>query len=286
MNQEKAKEFFSSYYEGTIDPGLKQALEHAMGKDASIREEYREFENTYEELGTLKFETIEIPFDLNDKILANIDRHIYETRKNAQPAWMMWLRNVAIAGVSCVALLGAAISIRNFGSKNSQIQAGTGLGAGMDDELTIDPKTNRGVEITFDPNKTETLVIREGLDGAERRRTTVLEGKTLSTTLENENANATVFELEVNDNPRSTLIALPGSVATTEKAGQGNMEEFAKALASYYKVPVEVRVATPTVHVNWNFEAPDALGAANSSLNLTRYAITLQMNNLLVISEQ
>jgi hypothetical protein len=284
MNQEKAKEFFSSYYEGTLDPGLKQALEHAMGKDSSLREDYREFENNYEDLGSLKFETIEIPFELNDKILANIDRHLIENRKSQPPAWMMWLRNVAIAGVSCVAILGAVLSLRNL---NGERQEAGGFNTGSSKEqLAIEPNTNHDVTIRFTPSKTETLVIREGLDGNERRRTTVLEGKELTTTLENQTANAMAFELEIGNNPRSTLIALPGTVASTVKTGQGNLEEFAKALASYYRVAVEVRVTSPALAVTWDFQAPDALNAAMGTLNLTEYVLTRQHNNLLVISEK
>src|SRR2546429_9984360 len=103
MNQEKAKEFFSNYYEGTLEPGLAQALEHAMSRDGGIRDDYHHFEQSYEELSSLKFETIEIPFDLNDKILANIDRHIYDNRRSQQPAWTTWLRNLSIASISAVA---------------------------------------------------------------------------------------------------------------------------------------------------------------------------------------
>ena len=295
MNQEKAREFYSTYYEGNLEPGLKQALEQAMGRDASIRSEYREFEQTYEELGSLKFETIEIPFDLNDKILANIDRHLYENRRAQQPAWIIWLRNAAIAGVSCVAILGAALSLRNFGSRGQEAgQAGLGFvptGASTTkDQLTVEPGANRDATIHFQPSDTETLVIREGLNGPERSRVTVLQGEDYPTRLQNPNAEATVFDLEAKGDKselRPTLIALPGSSSSSDTKGQGDLEDLAKALASYYRVPVEIKVATPTVTVNWNFQAPDAVSAARNALDPARYAITWGENNhnLLVISE-
>ena len=285
MNQEKAREFFSSYYEGNLDAGLKQALEHAMNKDASLREEYREFEQTYEEIGCLKFETIEIPFDLTDKIVANIDRHVFEAKRKQQPAWITWLRNVAIAGVSCVALLGAALSLRNLTGKT----AGASFvnTASTKDDLSIEPNTNRDATIHFSPSQADTLIIREGLGGKERSHADVLAGAELTTTLENPNASATVFDIETpKSDTRSTLIALPGSASSTENTGKGNLEDFAKALASYYRVPVEVHVASPNIDVAWNFQGPDALNAAQSTLDLARYAITWRVNNLLVISEQ
>jgi len=285
MNQEKAREFFSSYYEGNLDAGLKQALELAMNKDASIKEEYREFEKTYDEIGCLKFETIEIPFDLTDRIIANVDRHVFEAKRKQQPVWISWLRNVAIAGVSCVALLGAALSLRNLTGKTAG--AGVVTTASTKDELSIEPNTNRDATIHFSPSQSDTLIIREGLGGKERRHAAVMAGEELTTTLENPNESATVFDIETpKSDARSTLIALPGSASSTLKTGKGTLEDFAKALASYYRVPVEVHVASPSIDVTWNFQDPDALNAAQSTLDLARYAITWRMNNLLVISEQ
>jgi len=262
-----------------------------MGKDVSIRNEFREFEQTYEELGSLKFETIEIPFDLSDKILANIDRHVYENRKSQQPAWMLWLRNIAIAGVSCVAILGAALSLRNFGAKDKQAgQAGVfNLPAANKEELSIEPSAKHDAVIHFQPSQNETLIIREGLNGPERTRVTVLQGEDYPTRLQNPNTDATVFDLESSGDKtaaRSTLIALPGSGSASEQTGQGNLEDLAKALASYYHVPVEVRVATPTENVSWNFQAATAVDAARTTVDLTRYAIDYHVNGLLVISEQ
>lgn len=286
MNQEKAREFFSSYYEGTLEPGLKQALEQAISKDAAIREDFEDFENTYEGLGSLKFETIEIPFDLNDKILANIDKHIYENRRTQQPAWMMWLRNVAIAGVSCVALLGAALSLRKLTAPVASGGAGP-ISGSTKEELSIKPNTNHDAVIHFAPSSTETLIIRQGLNGKDLRRATVLGGNEgIDVPIENPSESTVVYDLEVKSDPRQTLIALPGSASSNVQAGQGNLEDLAKALASFYRVPVEVHVASPTVSVNWNFQSPDALNAARATLDVNRYVITLHMNNLLVISEQ
>jgi len=284
MNQEKAREFFSNYYEGTLEPGLAQALEQAMARDNSLRDEYQDFENSYEELGTLKFETIQIPFDLNDRILANIDKHIFENRRSQQPAWTMWLRNLAIGSVCAVAILGAVLSLRSFNSRATGAGVVT-AGGTTKDEITVEPNSNRDATITFAPNTTQTLVISEGLSGPVRRRTTVLEGKGLTTTLENPSTEATVFHVKVSSDPRATLIALPGSEPTAAKIGQGNLADFAKALAGYYRVPVEVHVSAPTVNVSWEFKSLDAQQAAIGTLDLQRYTILRGDNNMIVISE-
>jgi hypothetical protein len=285
MNKEKAREFFSNYVEGTLDSGLQQAFEQAMARDASIRDDYRDFEKNYEDLGSLKFEAIEIPFDLNDKILANIDRHIFENKRNQQPAWTTWLRNFSIAGISAVAVLGAFLSLRNVNSKQT-IDAGTGISNGpAKDELSIEPISNRSAKIDFAPNSTKVLTIHQGFNGPELRRNTVLDGKELATTLENSNPETAVFDLEVNGS-KPTLIALPGSQADVTKSGQGDMEAFARALASYYKVPVEIRVGALNVNLSWDFEAPDPVKAAASTLgDLQSYNVSRNDKNLILITD-
>jgi hypothetical protein len=286
MNKEKAREFFSNYYEGTLEPGLSQALELAMSRDNSIREEYREFEDTYENLGQLKFETIEIPFGLNDKILANIDKHVFESKRNQQPAWTTWLRNFSIAGVAAVAVLGAFLSLRHGKSDTDTTGAGAFTGSGSaKEEMIIAPLTNHEASIHFAPNSTKVLSIHDGLNGPELRRNTVLEGKELETTLANSKPETTTFDLQVQNERKSTLIALPGSQPNATKVGQGNMEAFAMALAGYYKVPVEIRVTSPNVNLNWDFESPEAAKAAMATVDLQQYNVSRKDNGLIVISD-
>ena len=283
MNQEKAKEFFSSYYEGSLEPGLVQALEQAMQRDANLRADYRNFENTYEELGNLKYETIEIPFDLEDRIAARIDRQNLERRNEKQPVWTLWLRNFAVAGICCVAILGAALSIRNL--------KGTAAGASFvpsaasaQDEISVEPTPNHAATVHFAPANSQTLTIKEGLNGPDRSRMPS-DGAEITTTLENPTVAATAFELETTDDSRPTLIAIPGSTRSAATKGGGNMEAFAKALADHYNVPVEVHAAHPTVNLNWEFKAANPADAAKSVLDVTLYNIDWRANGLLVISE-
>jgi hypothetical protein len=107
----------------------------------------------------------------------------------------------------------------------------------------------------------------------------------LSTTLENPNTQPTVFDVEVQGDPRQSLIALPGSARTEGKVGEGNLEDFAKALAGRYRIPVEIHVAEPNVSVSWNFEAADPEGAASQTLSASRYNIDRLGNGMLVISD-
>lgn len=284
MNQEKAREFFSTYYEESLDSGLSQAVERALDRDPELREDFRQFQRTYEELSNLKFETIEIPFDLNDRIGARIDRHLLEQKHAQRPSWTTWLRTTAIATVAVIAVLGAILSLQH----NSGPVATAGLTpfgqSSTKDQIDIAPLKNGSVDVHYSPSAAKTLIIREGLGGQERRRIS-LDHEDLSTQLQNTKPGATAFSIEVNGDRRSTLIALPGSDRSMAKAGEGNLEAFAKALASHYGVPVEVRVEAPNVSVSWKFDAADPEEAAAATLDVQRYSIERRGSGLLVISD-
>ena len=282
MNQEKAKEFFSPYYEGSLDAGLAQQLEAALGRDASLRADFKQFEQTYEDLGSLKFETIEIPFDLNERIAARIDRHVYEQRTSRQPIWTLWMRNVAIAGVSAVAILGAALSLRRAQGPTSTANL-VPVGTSPQDEISIEP-SGSGATLRFKPAEPQVLIIRQGLKGPERRRVSVDESG-LSTSLENPNPSSTVFEVDVQSDPRPALIALPGTQGARSRTGEGNLETFAKAMADFYRIPVEIHVSKPNVNVAWKFDSIDPQEAAASTLSAQRYSIDRRTNGLLVIAD-
>lgn len=284
MNQEKAKEFFSSYYEGNLEPGLTQALEQALKADSTLRDDYRDFEQTYEELGTLKYETIEVPFDLEDRIAARIDRQLYDRRNERQPAWTVWLRNLAVGGVGAVALLGAVLSVRKLNGAEANANIIAGLPQNAQDELTVDPAPNHAATVHFQPSASETLTIRQGLNGAVRKQIQA-NGADVATTLENPTASPATFELEATGDTRPTLIILPGATAVTARKGQGNMDAFAEALAGVYNVPVEVRTAYPAVNLNWDFKETSAADAAKNVLDISRYNIDWRANGLLVITE-
>ena len=53
MNHDKAREFFSAYYEGTLESGLRQQLEARFRADAHLKADYAAFVETIEALGEL-----------------------------------------------------------------------------------------------------------------------------------------------------------------------------------------------------------------------------------------
>jgi len=73
MNPVKARDFFSDYYEGLLEPGLKQAFERALKSDPHVQEEYKQFEIVMGQLGSFDKKPVDSPFNLYDKITARLD---------------------------------------------------------------------------------------------------------------------------------------------------------------------------------------------------------------------
>ncbi|HTQ08499.1 MAG TPA: hypothetical protein VMI31_00360, partial [Fimbriimonadaceae bacterium] len=92
MTNEKAREFFSAYHEGTLEPGFRVSFEQKLKSDYAVRHEFESFVRAMEKLDALRDEEIEIPADLHDRITARLDRHLYERRKSATPSWSVWIR--------------------------------------------------------------------------------------------------------------------------------------------------------------------------------------------------
>src|SRR5579862_7354737 len=113
MTHEKARDFFSAYHEGNLEPGILVSFEQKLNGDAALRAEYDRFATTLDQLSALRDTQIEPPVDLNERIAARLDRHVWEQKQVAPKAWFVRLRLVAFSGVAAVLLVGAAISIKN-----------------------------------------------------------------------------------------------------------------------------------------------------------------------------
>lgn len=271
MNQEKAREFFSSYYEGTLEPGIQLTVDQALKRDAALREEYRQFERTYEELGKLKYEVVEIPFDLHERIAAHVDKNLWELKRQRQPTWTVWARNLAFAGVGAAALIGAVLSLR---PGTAEVVGAGAVTTGKREDVTI--SMAGGVPtIELAASEARTVEVREGSRGPVRRRLQV-QGEPLQTPLRNAGAEAVVFAVTVQEASATTLVAVPGSEPFIEKSGSGDLEQFASALAGFYRRTVAVRVSQPSAQVSWTFEALDPVTAASDALDSQQYSVEIR----------
>ncbi len=275
MNQEKAREFFSAYYEETLETGLRQTFEQRLKTDATLQAEYRAFESTMNELGELKLEEIEVPSFLSDRIATRLEE-VQAKKQTSTPVWATWFRGLAFSGLAAAAIIGAVVSMRSNGDT---VQGGP-ISA-PSDQITFKLSKSSDVQLRFTPSAKKTLDIQ--VNGKVEHRDVDTHG--MVSTLENKNPEAALFTIQVEGEKSSAVVAVPGTRSGVDKAGQGKMSDFVKALAGFYKTPVLLNVANLDAPVTWSFESTDVSDAANKALVGLGISVDLKSDGFLNISD-
>lgn len=288
MNNEKAKEYFSAYSEGTLDAGLAQSFEAKLNADANLKAEYEQFESTLKELESLRFEKIEAPFDLNEKISAAVDRSLYEKKRAATPSWTMWLRNTAFAGLAAAALFGAYYTI-NLKGGGPVDQAGVGGGVTRPVKSTVQPseqieysKHAHGVGMSYKPSEKHTVLIKGGSEG---EKTVDVDNSGWLNELKNDQQSSAIFTIEVKGEIPPTIVVVPGTVRAEATTGQGNLVDLARAMADHFGVPVVVRSTNIGSELAWDFSSGKASQSASDALKGLPYSADLRESGVLSITD-
>lgn len=273
MTNEKAKEFFSAYYEGSLDSGLCISFEQKLKADSHLKQDYDAFVHAMEDLDILKFEQITIPEDLHEKISARLDRHIYEQKRKPTPVWGTWVRGFAFAGIGAIAIM-AAIMTLGHGGGNGPSQSSIGVSPDQPPKYTVGPD---GVTVQFKPSSVKALIVTNS-QGKEMSRSTTGNPTLLSNPL----PNAAVFGVQIAGERDVTYIAIPGKMRSSLNKGDGTLVEFAKAASDYFRLPVSLENHQPTEHVSWMFTSVDTVAETSKSLG-PNYQVTLTQDNMLEI---
>lgn len=259
MNQDKAREFFSAYYEDALEAGLKQSFEARLKADALLRSEYQSFVSAMESLDFLRDEEIEIPQNLSSKIATRLES--VQEKKARSPFSLAFLRPLAFGGLATVALAGAFFALKPgsagpaTGNVLPSVSSESPVGA-----FQIDRDGNAVVLRTRQDGE-HTLVV--DVDG--QRDRVVLNART-ERKLDNPNAAPALFRVGIDGAARTTDIAVPGTATTDVRKGSGTVRDLALALAGTFSVPVAVTVGDSTNTYEWNLEGSDAAAAAAAAL--------------------
>jgi hypothetical protein len=286
MNQDKAREFFSAYYEGTLERGLRQTLDQRLRADAQLTAEYRAFEMTMEHLGQLKFEDIDVPSYLSDRIATRIEQ-ARAAEKPRNPL-MLWMPRFAVGGLAAAALLFAVISWLPNSHGSSQ-PAGLGPTSGSSTQPAWPSETvsvvaaAHSATIHYQSATPRSVKVLDAA-GADLQNFQLSAGQSLSTELNNPNPSATLFEVRVSAAGPDEYIAVPGVKAANTTNENGTVADFVKELADRYAVPVILNVHDLGKTTAWNFNAADAKTAAEKSLDSADYDVTLTASGVLSIS--
>ncbi len=287
MTNEKAREFFSSYYEGTLEAGLRQSFERKLLSDPDLKLDYQDFERTVDQLGELKFEEIMPPSDLHEIISARLDRHIYEQKRKA-PAGVIGLwRNLALGGIAVAAIVGTIYSLPHSGghvSPSTLVPTGTPGKTSASPRLTFrsGPKS---VYAEITPSADRTITV-SSLDTAQTLSTQIAKaGEPTMVPLENPQTAPAAFSVTL-DGEEPRIVVLTGTETNKTRAGEGDVLAFAKALASFYRQPVVLNLHDQKQVVRWAFTVPNAAEAAISALASTHLTVDQRDGGLIEISEQ
>jgi len=279
MTLEKARDYFSAYYEGTLEPGLRQAFEHRLNSDSSLQADYAAFTETMEELDLLPHEEIEIPMFLNDRIAARLEPERARKRDRV-PIWTVWLRGLAFGSLATAALAFAFISMNSHGevAKAGLADGGTG------ERVTFTIKQSQ-LTMDYHPSTEHTVIVSSGVTGKEVKRFTA-DATAMSQPFVNSQPGTALFQVQVLGQPGSSLVAVPGTATGSNTSGEGTMSDFAVALADRFRTSVVLKISDPTDHVSWKFDGTDVRRAADSALKETPYMVDQREAGILNIMDR
>jgi len=283
MNSEKAREFFSAYYEGSLDSGLVLALEQKFKADAELRDDYGAFASAFAELNTLREEEIEIPIFLSDRIATRMEQARQQKKKPFMWWNPSWLR-AAPNGLALIAITGAVLGIAATGV----IAQGGFFHWPFSQANQIDPPTFKfdgsNVTLGYQPHGNHTVVISSGTTGKILRTLNLEDSQPVEPTLNNDNPEAQLFSIR-EDNAPAQVVAVPGQVSnSSQPTGEGTLGQFALAVAGYYHVPLLLENVKLDTKVKWKLDGGNARLAANANLEQVHLSADLRSDGMLSIT--
>ncbi|MBX3117634.1 MAG: hypothetical protein KF784_01100 [Fimbriimonadaceae bacterium] len=280
MNSEKAREHFSSYFEGSLDAGLKQQLERALSTNAELQSEYHRFVEVMRQLEALQAPVPEPQFDLHERITRKLDHHIHESQAKQKPSWMLWLKTVSVSAIAVLAIWGA-VSQLNRGSIESQ--AGPGISSAKPQppfSVTVDSSNSVIVNYKADADKSVTVFNEDG---------TVLRTVTnqkLEMPVNNPNEETAIVTIQAEGSDETNIIALPGTRMDRVSQSEGKMADFAKAVAAHFHTPIVIVTNDPSVTVRWNLEVGTSpMAVIKAALLGTSYSCEERANGLIWVEK-
>jgi len=287
MNLSRTRELFSSYFEGELEPGLRQQFEASLNASPELQDEFAEFVACYGELGKMAEEEIEVPIYLSDRIATRL-----EAAQAAKPRGLAWFlggfQKLALGGLATVALFGALAGV-NISQSETKDPFQMGLvkvfrmpwvPAEAPKPANVNPLeyvvNGSKISLTYQVKDRQTLMV----DGKAIRS----QAEVIDVPLNNENPHSVEMSVMVDGGNIRETIVVPGTERAELTAGTGLVNEFAKALADKYGVPVRLTVTELKSPLAWNLTASNAYEAAKAAFDKTGYSADKRENGMIVIS--
>lgn len=281
MNSEQARDLFSSYLEGTLEPGLRQQLERALEVNSLLGQEYHEFKAVCYALNATADEEIVVPGHLNARISATLDDALNAKIERGTVLQMFRWKPAAIGIAAAVAVVTAGVAL--FSPVGGNAIAGLVGGSEVTSKSDVSWVNNQLV-LRYQSPEEDRLLLRDGVNGEIWSRIEI--GQTMVTEkIQNPTDGPRIVELDVASTPDDRLIVLPGPVSTNKIEGKGSSTDLAKQIAARYQMPIEFLNQSSEKELEWALsEKAEVLDLAGElrSLGLT---ISRGQNGLLTLSE-
>lgn len=273
MNKAKARDFFSDYYEGSLDPGLKEVFERALENDPSLKEDYSEFTKLMKSLDNLAFAPVPEPAFLSERIESRIEARLKE---QAQPAkgfwWMSWGR-WAFAGAAAVAVIGLILAQGPSGGTATAGFLNWNNGSRMEipGRLASAPS---GLLLEARTAESMTVTLKNAATGDVLETIELEAWQPLASPLANKESKAVVMMVEFSTGQPALRVAVPGEDRKDVRKGAGTLDDLARALADTFGKPVQIESPNPNRPVVWELEEGGPVDAAVTSLR--KLGLTLE----------
>ena len=287
MTTDKAREFFSSYYEGSLEDGLKLSLEQSLREDADLREEYELFSQTMKELDALGEFEAPVPFDLHDRIVARLEE---VEQKKVVPMLTIW-RNIAVGLVAASLIFGAIFSIKSLGSTHTEASIGGPVSSAPKQmvQAPVKPVFNyssaQGLTVELQSDRQVWLRVDTAPENKQIQRLDVQPNQPVVAPLSNPNTEPAAFRVTVIGEPDEYFVALPGTAVSTSLSGDGTMLDLALAISGYYKAPVLLQTTKFSTKARWDFADKDVKGALSFGLDPKKSSFEVKDSGLVVIQD-
>jgi hypothetical protein len=286
MTLAKAKDYFSAYYEGSLDRGLKQAFETRLREDAKLQAEYRAFVRTMKELEAFGCVEVEPPSDLHDKIAARLDKAIWEQKRQKAPAlsfaWWKGLVGVSVAAALVILVISVT---KNPGrtSESNPLGIPSVGSANVPFKFAFSASADNGRIVTLSFPSTEAKVSIKDASG-KLVSDSVAPG---NQEIQNGAKDVKVLNVEANsgeDTIAASSVAVPGTEKNANTTGKGTVKDLAIAIAGYVQKPVVIQNSNDgDKAVSWDLTTNDWIGAATGSLKGLGLSISESNSGVILI---
>lgn len=282
MNLDKAREYYSDYFEGSLEPGLRDQFERELSENADVKEDYAGFVQAMNAFADLREDEVEVPFDLHDRILARVDLNIWEKERSKPKGLGAWWRTLALGGVAALGIIGTLYTIVNkSGGTASSASIVSGGSASLNPVFLAN-----GQQLTLQLNAAKGVVLKVLLQetGAELSKV-VFDRPQVDAPIRFTGAGGKLVKIVLSNGDRvsETLIAVPGDSAT-KAATNATVGQFAIAMASYYKVPVQVPQDKVNETVTYELSGTSAKDAPKSTISESKITVESRGGLIVILS--